>query len=81
MIKINKNINFSYSQRPLLVAEISGNHNGSKKTGGNKQTSGILNTKKNMKEVLNNNVFANYLLTYFENDIGNEKIYHARNYI
>ncbi len=31
MIKINKNINFSYSQRPLLVAEISGNHNGSKK--------------------------------------------------
>ena len=31
MIKINKNIEFSYSQRPLLVAEISGNHNGSKK--------------------------------------------------
>ena len=31
MIKINKNINFSYYQRPLLVAEISGNHNGSKK--------------------------------------------------
>ena len=31
MIKINKNINFSYYQRPLQVAEISGNHNGSKK--------------------------------------------------
>ena len=30
MIEINKNIKFSYSQRPLLVAEISGNHSGNK---------------------------------------------------
>jgi len=31
MIKINKNIIFSYTKKPKIIAEISGNHNGSKK--------------------------------------------------
>ena len=30
-IKINKNISFDYSKRPLVIAEISGNHGGNKK--------------------------------------------------
>ena len=31
-IKINKKINFETNKRPLIIAEISGNHNGSKKS-------------------------------------------------
>ena len=30
-IKINKSLKFDISERPLIIAEISGNHNGSKK--------------------------------------------------
>jgi len=30
-IKINKNLSFCYKERPKIIAEISGNHNGSKK--------------------------------------------------
>ena len=30
MIKINSKISFSYNKPPLIIAEISGNHNGSK---------------------------------------------------
>ena len=30
-IKINKNISFDYNKRPLVIAEISGNHAGNKK--------------------------------------------------
>ena len=30
-IKINQKINFDTNKRPLIVAEISGNHNGSKR--------------------------------------------------
>ena len=30
-IKINKNLTFSYQKPPIIIAEISGNHNGSKK--------------------------------------------------
>ena len=31
MIKINKGITFSYKKKPIIIAEISGNHNGNKK--------------------------------------------------
>ena len=31
MIKINSKISFSYNKPPLIIAEISGNHNQSKK--------------------------------------------------
>ena len=31
-IKINDKINFDTDKRPLIIAEISGNHNGSKKS-------------------------------------------------
>jgi sialic acid synthase SpsE len=31
MIKINKNIIFSYNKAPIIIAEISGNHGGNKK--------------------------------------------------
>ena len=31
MLKLNKNLNFSYKKPPLIIAEISGNHNGNKK--------------------------------------------------
>jgi len=31
-IKINKKINFETNKRPLIIAEISGNHNGSKRS-------------------------------------------------
>ena len=30
-VKINKNISFDYNKRPLIIAEISGNHGGNKK--------------------------------------------------
>ena len=30
MIKVNKEIIFSYNKRPIIIAEISGNHSGSK---------------------------------------------------
>ena len=30
-IQINKNLTFSYQKPPIIIAEISGNHNGSKK--------------------------------------------------
>ena len=30
-IKINKSVNFDTTKPPLIIAEISGNHNGSKK--------------------------------------------------
>ena len=31
MININKNISFKYNSKPIIIAEISGNHNGNKK--------------------------------------------------
>ena len=30
-IKLTRNVSFSYKNRPLIIAEISGNHGGSKK--------------------------------------------------
>lgn len=43
MIKISNKINFTYSERPKIIAEISGNHNGSK----NICIKHIINAKKN----------------------------------
>ena len=31
MVKINNKVNFSYNNEPVIITEISGNHNGSKK--------------------------------------------------
>ena len=63
MLKITKNIVFSYSTRPKIIAEISGNHNGSFK----KMTQSIMAAKRNGADLVK-------IQTYEPEDITFKKV-------